>query len=387
MVNHHMPENKRRNSGLFPNWCAILAVSSWTAQAGPTQVYSHGEPTEFEQYMLEMVNRARLDPTGEASRYGIDLNEGPPQTLISSAPKQPLAFNPHLLDSARQHSQWLLANNTFSHIGVGGSTPGGRMTAAGYVFSGSWANGENLAWNGTNGVVDVSASIRMNHEDLFVDTSEDGRGHRINLLNGRFREIGIGAEEGPFTTGGLTYNSLMITQDFGQTDANPASFLVGVVYQDRDGDGLYSPGEGLAGVSVMPAQGTYYAVTSASGGFAIPLDATSGALTVTVSQGPLSTPITKTVQLTGQNVKLDFETLHDTPSVTPVRLGVPRLLADGRFAMSVSGTTGQSVALQASADLVNWQSVQTLTLTSPQTDVFDSPPAWAPQRFYRVLGQ
>ena len=32
--------------------------------------------TAREQYMLELINRARLDPKGEASRYGISLNEG-----------------------------------------------------------------------------------------------------------------------------------------------------------------------------------------------------------------------------------------------------------------------------------------------------------------------
>ena len=31
--------------------------------------------TDYEQLMLELVNRARLDPEGEAERYGIDLNE------------------------------------------------------------------------------------------------------------------------------------------------------------------------------------------------------------------------------------------------------------------------------------------------------------------------
>lgn len=29
------------------------------------------EPTNYEQYMLELINRARLNPEGEASLYGI----------------------------------------------------------------------------------------------------------------------------------------------------------------------------------------------------------------------------------------------------------------------------------------------------------------------------
>src|SRR5437016_2552832 len=52
-------------------------------------------PTNLEQYLVELVNRARADPPAEAARYGIALNEGVPAAdTISTAPKQPLAINP-----------------------------------------------------------------------------------------------------------------------------------------------------------------------------------------------------------------------------------------------------------------------------------------------------
>lgn len=58
-------------------------------------------PTVYEQYLLSLVNRARANPAGEAALYGIDLNEGvPADELISTAPKQPLAFNPYLNSAA-----------------------------------------------------------------------------------------------------------------------------------------------------------------------------------------------------------------------------------------------------------------------------------------------
>ena len=34
--------------------------------------------TPQEQLMLELINRARMDPNAEAARYGIALNEGKP---------------------------------------------------------------------------------------------------------------------------------------------------------------------------------------------------------------------------------------------------------------------------------------------------------------------
>lgn len=364
----------------------VLAAALSPAQEVPLHVYSHGEPTAFEQYMLEMVNRARLDPAGEALTYGIDLNEGPPETPLSAEPKPPLAFNPRLLDAARAHSQWMLDHSVFSHFGDGGSTPQDRMRNAGYVFAPPWTNGENIADVGVTGTLDVPDAIRRNHRNLFVDEDIEGRGHRVNLLEGGFREVGIGVKEGVLMSQGTAFNAVMITQDFGATAANSAAFLVGVVYQDLDHDGFYSPGEGLAGVTVTPAKGTYYAVTSASGGYAIPLGAASGSLTVTISQGPLAAPVAKTLVLTGQNAKLDFDTLKDTPSpVASVKLGLPRFTPEGRVVIHVTTAAGLPVALQASSDLKTWRSVQTVTLSSGEADLYDAPPALAAPRFYRAV--
>src|SRR5690349_7486538 len=99
------------------------------------------QPTAYEQYFLELVNRARLDPAGEAARFGMGLNDGLAAGTISATPKQPLASNPALLDAADAHSAWTLATDTFSHTGANGSSPGDRMGAAGYAFSGSWSWG------------------------------------------------------------------------------------------------------------------------------------------------------------------------------------------------------------------------------------------------------
>ena len=57
----------------------------------------------------------------------------------------------------------------------------------------------------------------------------------------------------------------------------------------------------------MPSMGSYYAVTSTSGGYAIPIT-TNGKLMVTASGGELKSPIGKTVEalVPGDNIKLDF---------------------------------------------------------------------------------
>src|SRR5918997_526202 len=60
------------------------------------------QPTAYEQYFLELVNRARANPGAEASRLGIDLNQGLSAGTLSNTAKQPLAMNPLLSDSFKE---------------------------------------------------------------------------------------------------------------------------------------------------------------------------------------------------------------------------------------------------------------------------------------------
>ena len=136
----------------------------------------------------------------------------------------------------------MLATNVFSHTGAGGSSAGDRMTQAGYQFTGSWTWGENIAWNGTTGNLNELEAAFSAHDDLFLSP-----GHRLNILNESFKEIGIGAETGVFTSGG-NYNAFMLTQNFAKSGSG--NFITGVVYSDGDGNDFYSIGEGHGNVAV-----------------------------------------------------------------------------------------------------------------------------------------
>jgi serralysin len=225
-------------------------------------------PTDLEQYMLELVNRARANPAFEAARYNIDLNEGLPAGTITPDAKQPLAINPYVTDGARKHSQWMLDNDTFAHAGAGGSSPGQRMASAGYAAAGSFGWGENIAYRGSRpGTPPPVSTTAMEHEDLFVDEGIDGRGHRTNLMKPDFKEVGVGVVTGEFKT----YNAVMSTQDFGYR--NNVTFLTGVAFDDAavKADNFYTPGEGLGGVTVTAVRSAdgknYSATTWSTGGY------------------------------------------------------------------------------------------------------------------------
>jgi uncharacterized protein YkwD len=258
------------------------------------------EPTELDQYLIELINRARLDPVREAARLGIDLNQGLSQGKIGTAPKQPLAFDPDLTDSARGHSKWMLDKDVFSHTGVNGSNPGDRIEAEGYQLTGSWRWGENISWRGSMGTAENQMkSIETQSDSLFKSS-----GHRMNMLNDDFREIGTGILSGQFKQ----YNALMVTENFGKT--GNAVLLTGVAYDDLNNNDFYTPGEGRSGIKVEATlQGatkpvTLSDTTGAAGGYDIAL--APGTYSVKFSGGGLAAPVIQTVTLGNENEKLDL---------------------------------------------------------------------------------
>ena len=102
--------------------------------------------TALEQMLLELINRARLDPAAEAARFGIDLNEGLAPNTISGVSKQPLAMNETLLSVARAHSQDMIDRDYFDHDTPEGVTASQRIANAGYS---AIAAGENIASRST----------------------------------------------------------------------------------------------------------------------------------------------------------------------------------------------------------------------------------------------
>jgi len=335
--------------------CAVVVLWALglSAPAATTQ-YDCGDPTADEQLVLEYINRARADPVAEGNRLGIDIHEGLTDPSLVAV-KPPLAMNKILLGTARAHSQDMYTNNYFGHNDLSGHTPTDRMTAAGYNWS---VNGGKAGENIAEGSNFTAAALE---DVLMVDAGITGRGHRVNLLDittgPPYREIGFGYSAAS-ALNGQGVNDL-ITQDFGTSSTGP--FLVGVVYNDSNGNNFYDKGEGVSGVTISPGSGTNFAVSSTSGGYAFPIG-TSGSLTVTASGGPLSSPISKTVTLSGANAKLDFVVSGGGGGG-----GAPVI----NSSTSATGTVGQSFSYSITAsnnptsynatNLPSWASVNTST--------------------------
>jgi uncharacterized protein YkwD len=316
----------------------LLVAAGFSPALGQTQ-YSIGNPSPVQQYMLELINRARANADAEAVRLGIgSRQEGPPMIggQVWNIPNstQPLSWNPLLYNCAQAHSKLLNDNDQFflpvSPHTFGGKDPNQRIADAGYSmapYSGPTNNGsfpgpENVAENVSIGSGPFTGSklistILQQHNDLFTDQTVPGRGHRCTTTLAFFREIGIGITAGTDNDSGNTWDSLYTVQNFG-TQTNSTPFITGVVYQDTNGNGFYDPGEGIGGIRVDVPGTNFFAITTASGGYSIPVP-TNGNYTATFNGGAINNvqmPVTVSSSL---NAKLDF--------VAPVQ-GAPTLLAN-----------------------------------------------------------
>jgi uncharacterized protein YkwD len=106
--------------------------------------------------------------------------------------------------AAAAHSRDMVKRDFFSHDSPTGSTPQQRIDRTGYLAGAhGWAIGETIAWG--SGTYATPASI--------VRGWLKSPGHRAILLDGRYRDLGIGIALGAPTDGGD--GGATFTGDFG----------------------------------------------------------------------------------------------------------------------------------------------------------------------------
>lgn len=322
-------------------------------------------PSADEQYELELINDARLDPTGNAYRYitGFDPIVGTEklidqaiqyfhvdgaaflQALSAFPASQPLAFSDQLEASALAHDGAMIAANEQQHQLPGERDPSGRAQDAGY----------DSAYVGEN-IYAFAEDPLYAHAGFMIDYGFDaggmqsGAGHRANILDPDYREVGIGIVDHT-TPGGV--GPELVTEDFGRPQ-DRSSIILGVAYADRDRNGFYTPGEGISGLAI--AVGDSATRSDASGGYSLKTTAT-GRQTITLTGGGLSGEVDVTLDLTAaENVKLDIVDGDILRTSVPVQASGPlsRIVdigPQGGASQLLGGTTGSGQdTVQATAE-------------------------------------
>ena len=254
-----------------------------------------------EQLIVELVNRARLDPQGELAYQDEGFAAG-----VSTAPKEALAVDADLSRAAREHSEDMHDRNFFSHTNPDGQGPSARAAEAGYDGGGA---GENIGWIGGFSVPDPQARATSHHNNLW-----DSDGHQQNFMSNAYNEIGVGYDYGAYTYGSTTYpGSTMVTEKLGN---DGDTYLTGVVIDDEDGDEFYDIGEGQGDVQITAynADGVHTTATWDSGGYSLALG--PGTYTVVFQGGDLDGVYETDVTIGTQNVKLDVIEDRDAVSAS-----------------------------------------------------------------------
>ena len=259
------------------------------------------EPTAQEQLFIYELNRARNDPV----RYQLENSGTVTDDLSGVTPRPPLAWNPHLTDSAQFKAQEAASNNYCAHTSpVTQIQPNELARSFGYPLPGFYLDAANniesiFCMFGFTSATQRIAQVAL--ASLIQDDGVPSLGHRIHLLamNDFFaanREIGVGVA---FASPGGTLQSRVVVHTAQVDETN--LFLTGVVYDDKNANGRYDLNEGLSGVTVANS-GTV--LTGTHGGWA--MQVAPGTHAITVSGSGFSGTALAVVSNVSQNAEIDF---------------------------------------------------------------------------------
>ena len=297
-------------------------------QLEPRQLLAF-DPSPLEQAFMEDVNRMRQDPQGELSVLFSNLNplvardadvqaainyfRVDSQTLQSQwadlVPSHPLAWNEDLYDAAVKHNLQMQAEDEQGHQVGDELSLGPRVTAEGYQFRKVNENVYAFAESHIHG-----------HAGFVVDWGEgpggiqSPAGHRVAMMDQDVIEVGIAVlrDTSPVTQVG----PYLVTQDFGQPRVTGDAFLLGVSWDDTNGNGIYDPGEGLGGASIQVTGtgGTFTTTSMSAGGYQVRVP--DGTYQVTATGGSFGNArVISGVVVAGHNVKVDFQPSTGTAAI------------------------------------------------------------------------
>ncbi len=326
------------SSVLSRNSTEILRRDSLMEALESRLVFSFS-PTGIEQEMLELLNRMRMDPANELEEIFLSTNSsdadyfttadsdvnlaldffGVDDTTLfsqwaslSEAP--PLAWNEALYDASEAHNERMILQQLQSHQLPADPSLGllaedsllDRAENAGYDWAGSVRVGEN--------VFAYTESAFHGHAAFAIDwgnTStgiQDPAGHRDNMLDPDFQEIGISIVAHT-PTSSTDVGPFVVTTDFGERGNYGNPKALGVVFADADGDSFYDAGEGLGGITITLTNGgtSYSTTTMDAGGWQVAVAA--GTYDVVASGGSLASALSMgSIVVGSDNVKVDLDT-------------------------------------------------------------------------------
>jgi uncharacterized protein YkwD len=168
-----------------------FAVALALAGQQPVQFIPQPQPVPFQQPQYQPASFPQPALTGSFGPSTGAMAE----SLLSLHNQQraltgsrPLSINPILSGAAQAHANEIAGQGRLNHQGLDGSWPWDRARSAGYPGANPGTVNENIGWN----MADPPGAVRA-----WMQSS----GHRANLLNPAFSEVGFGyavGNNGPY---------------------------------------------------------------------------------------------------------------------------------------------------------------------------------------------
>ena len=274
------------------------------------------ETSALEQWLLEMINMARLDPEATALRFGVSLNDGLPPGTISSAPKAVLAMSDILQLSADFHGEYQLQRGSFGTPGHLGSNPGERMAYAGFNDGATFDWAETINWRVAPNPAWVAEDTLLYNMWLDLIRAPDTRA----IILGDYNQVGVSFVNG--LLGETTdQHGYVITNDYARNDQ---VFITGGAYQSIFMlDRFDRPADGVAGVKVT--SGGVTALSQEAGGYSLAV--ASGMQAVKVGKVMLS------VEIGDENIKIDL-------------VGTDRIRADHSITVTYGARSAELIGIR-----------------------------------------
>ena len=174
-----------------PGLAGLIALVALLAPAGAQAQGCANVNVKPNRANLEVVRSAVLClHNAERARHGLPR----------------LSESPRLRRAAERHSSNMVDAHFFDHTSPSGSTMVDRIRRTGYTSGArGWSLGENIAWG--SGRLATAAQIQR--------AWMKSPGHRANILQRAFREIGIGIETGLPVRLSASQSGATYTTDFG----------------------------------------------------------------------------------------------------------------------------------------------------------------------------
>jgi uncharacterized protein YkwD len=197
LLRHRAPGRHHGGPRPTSNVSADTSASAPTPGSGATPPVASTAPCADGDLMPDPTNLARVNAAALCLVNQVRGEHGLPA----------LVENAKLQTAAQRHTDDMVTQSYFAHVGPGGDDPLSRIQSTGYLSNTSvgYIVGENIAW-GTLTLATPSAIV-----NAWVNSPE----HLANILDPAFRDTGMAASSSAPPTMALGQPGSIYTQDFG----------------------------------------------------------------------------------------------------------------------------------------------------------------------------